>query len=144
MHDFDAEHRADHERIEKEFGEHSFTLRGEPFKVSLNLAFAALKRMAGVTPDTEDQDTFVALENEIRSYLPDQESRDRFSKVVAESEHTDFPVTFVDMLAMRVWMQQAVSGRPPTQPDSSSGSPSTNGTSETESSSPEPAEASTS
>jgi hypothetical protein len=127
MHDFDTAQRERQQRLTDEFGTHQFTLRGETFTIRRIIPVAVLRQMVGVNSDTStDADAFTAAYDAVMSMLATQDDRDRF-ETLCNDIRSDFPVTFTDLLEIQTWMIQEASGRPPTQPSSSSESPSTNG-----------------
>lgn len=141
--DFDPVQREEQQRLTDEFGEHTFTLRGETFRIRRIIPFAVLRKISSVRNETNDADVFEAFESAIISLLATDKDRERFKALLADTT-SDFPVTYQDILKVQNWVIQEASGRPPTQPSSSSGSASTNGHAGTESSSDEPAAASAS
>lgn len=138
--DFDKQQRKRHKERDDEFGDVKFTLRGETFNVRSHIPFAALRELTNINRSSTDKDAFEAVEYVVNAILRDPADRDRFKKVIYNID-SEFPVTFEDMLEIRDWLLAEASGRPPTQPESSSESPSTNGNSETARSSSEPAAA---
>lgn len=143
MHDFDATQRQQQQTLTDEFGDHAFTLRGETFHIRRIIPFGAIRLVAGMSDTSTDTDAFLAVETAVLALLRTPEDRERFKKVIYDTD-TDFPVTYLDMLEIQGWMIREASGRPPTQPASSSESQSTNGANATATSSPAPDAASTS
>jgi hypothetical protein len=78
------------------------------------------------------------VDQEILFFLRDDAERTRW----IELRDRDKGISMTDMAEILAWLWEEETGRPPTQPDSSSDLPSTNGTTSTEPSSTEQAEAS--
>ena len=117
MHDFDKSQRARHAQNEIEFGERSFTFRGEVFYVRANVGYPAIKRMAEINENTEGTAVFERVEKAVLAMIdPRDKAYERFEKVI---ESADFPVTFEDLNELNTWLIQESTGRPPTQPESS-------------------------
>lgn len=138
--DFDIEQRRQQEETLSK-GAPDFTLRGQKFHMRKVIPHASLKAIAGIRKGSSDDDVFSALENTIISLLASDDDRKRFAVLLRDTT-SEFPVTMENLIDVQNWMIKEATGRPPTPPESSSDSSSTNGTSETEASSPTPDEAS--
>lgn len=152
MKDFDA----------KKTREGTFKIAGEEFRYALGASPQAVSRLVKDAADRrkergeEDENGSVAerlanpgemildqatdVDEEILFFLASDEDRERWKALRAR----DKGISMADMAEILAWLWEEETGRPPTPPDSSSASPSTNGTSSTELSSTEQAEASTS
>lgn len=138
MHDFDAPQRQTQTELLDE-GTGSFTLRGETFHIRRVVPFAVLRKITSITADSDNTDVYETFETSILSLLATEDDRERFLKVLYDTT-SEFPVTYQDVLDVNRWVIEEATSRPPTQPGSSSESPSTNGTASTGTSSTEPAE----
>lgn len=137
MHDFDAAQHSRHQEVMDEGGL-TFTLRSETFTIRRVVPFAVLRQITSITSDSDAMKVYETFETAILALLHSQDDRDRFLEVLYDTT-SDFPVTYQDVLEVNNWILQEASSRPPTQPPSSSESPSTNGTASTETSSTAPA-----
>lgn len=139
--DFDATQRAEQDKVTEEFGDHEFTLRGETFRIRRTIPFGVLAALTGVKNNTDDSDAIMAVEKAVVGLLAGgPEEKQRFRDLIRDTE-TEFPVTYLDLIQVQNWMIEEASGNPPTQPVSSSESPSTNGVVGTASFSTKPAAA---
>lgn len=151
---FDETQRARQQQLQADYGEHPFTLRGETFYVGRNVPYAALKEVALIRENSADGNAFSAIEAAVLGMLtggpiPDDElgtkmesrteARERFLSLTRTNH--DFPITYADLLEIHNWMVAEATKLPPTQPTSSSPSPSSTGDGSMENSSPEPAAA---
>lgn len=155
--DFETIHRERNERMQAEFGDHPFTLRGSTvFYVGRIIPYAVLKGVAGVNEGTTDGNAFEIMERAVLALLAGaditdedgktrhvgvKEAREEFLRIANDIDQK-VPVTYLDLLDLQQWMIGEATRRPPTQASSSSDTPSSNGTSSTETSSAEPDEAS--
>lgn len=136
MQDFDQAQRERHAAHAAELGETPFTFRGEVFYVAANVRYPAIKAVASIEEGTDALSVFTAVENGVFALIdPRDNAHERFARIC---ENNDFPVTFEDLNDLQNWLLAQSAMRPPTQPESSSATPSTNGTNSTESSSPSP------
>ncbi len=150
--DFDVKRRERQDQLTEEFGDHEFTLGGEQFRIRRIIPFAALAKLTGVSASkSTNADAFQTAQEVVLSMIAagpkmveqeddppreetTQEARQRFLDVVYDTD-SDYPVTYIELLEVQEWMIEEASGRPPTQPESSSEPPSTNGTNATATSS---------
>lgn len=141
MHDFDKERRDRHAARAEEFGEHPFTFGGQTFYVAANVRYPAIKAVAEINEESSGVSVFQAVEDGVLALIdPRDDAHERFHTVCAS---VDDPVTFEDLNELQNWLLAQSAMRPPTQPESSSTTPSANGTPSTEPSSVEPEGAST-
>lgn len=139
----------------------TFKIAGQEFKYELGASPQAIARLVKEAADRrkergeDDENGSVAerlsrpgevildqatdVDEEILFFLANDEERQRW----LDLRQNDKGISMSDMAEILAWLWEEETGRPPTQPDSSSDSPSTNGTSSTEPSSTEQAEAST-
>lgn len=136
-HDFDAVQRERQQKLVEQFGDHQFTLRGETFKIRRIIPVAVLRSIVGIRADSPDHDAFETTYRAVMAMLASDDDRQRLDALL-DDVHSEFPVTYNDLLEVQWWIVAEASGRPPTQPASSSPSPSTNGTSATDGSSEPP------
>lgn len=142
MHDFDKAQLARHAQNAEAFGERTFGLRGETFHVRANVGYSAIKAMAEINENTEGTVVFERVENAVLAMIDPR--NDAHARFIALCRQMDNPITFDDLNDINNWLIQETTQRPPTQQNSSPTGQQTPGTSSTETSSSEPAQASTS
>lgn len=149
MKDFDAQKQR----------EGTFKIAGEEFRYSLGASPQAIARLVkesndrakASTPTNGDAEQpevdhgerilhqATDVDAEILFFLADDEERKRWKRM----RRSEKGISLSDMGDVLTWLWEQETGRPPTQPGSSSASPPSSGTTSTEASSPEPVEAST-
>ena len=132
MHDFDVDRAKRHAEREAEFGEKPFKFGGETFYVRPNVSYTTIKRVAALNENSSGQETFDAIEESVISMIDPRENAIKRFKKVARSLKD--PITFEDLAQLQGWLIAEQTGRPPTQDESSSSTPSATGESSTETS----------
>lgn len=137
MHDFDETRRRRHEERIKELGDRSFTFGGKTMHFRANAPYAVTQSIAALTETTDGSAVFDTLEKAVVDLI-DPDDRDLFWEACRDD---NFPVTFDDLLELANWLIERQTSRPPTPAESSAPSSPATGTTLTETSFTEQAEA---